>query len=130
VLKMFYAVACGLCGALGAWMITSPLSWYTEFPGGIPHTGPFNSHFIRDLGVGYSVAALGFGWCARHLDRCYPAHIGLTAFFTGHALIHLADLAAGHLPDVHWLVDTPLVFIPALLLIIFALPSVRQRLES
>jgi hypothetical protein len=128
MLKIFYTVACPLSLANGMWMLFSPLSWYTDFPAAVPHTGPFNPHFVRDLGVTYLVVALGFGWCALHLDRSRPVHLGLTVFFGGHALIHLVDILAGRLPDAHWLIDTPLVFMPALLLIVFAVPSIRRRL--
>ena len=128
MLKLFYMVACLLSLVNGLWMLCFPLSWYTDFPAAIQHTGPFNSHFVRDLGVAYLVVALGFGWCARYLDRARPVHLGLTLFFLGHALIHLADLLTGRLPGAHWLIDAPLVFAPALLLMISSAPSVRRRL--
>lgn len=128
MLKLFYLVACLLSLVNGIWMLFFPLSWYTDFPAAIPHTGPFNSHFVRDLGVTYLVVALGFGWCALNLNRSRPVHLGLTTFFAGHALIHLVEILAGQLPGTHWLIDTPLVFAPAILLIIFAVPSVRRRL--
>ena len=128
MLKIFYAIACLLSLANGAWMLSFPLSWYTDFPAAIPHTGPFNPHFVRDIGVAYLVAALGFGWCVLHLGRCRLVHIGLTVFFVGHALIHLVEILAGHLPSAHWLVDAPGVFVPALLLLILTVPSVRKRM--
>lgn len=128
MLKLFYILACLLNLVNGIWMLFFPLSWYTDFPAAIPHTGPFNSHFIRDLGVTYLVVALGFGWCALHLERSRPVHSGLTIFFVGHALIHLVEILTGQLPGTHWLIDTPLVFVPAILLIIFGVPSVRKRL--
>lgn len=128
MLKTFYMVACLLSLVNGLWMLCFPLSWYMDFPAAIPHTGPFNPHFVRDLGVVYLVVALGFGWCALYLDRSRPVHLGLTAFFVGHALIHLADLLTGRLPGAHWLIDTPLVFVPALLLMILSVSSVRRRL--
>ncbi len=61
MLKLIYSIACILSLANGAWMILSPLSWYTDLPAAIPDTGPFNHHFVRDIGVAYAVA--GFGWC-------------------------------------------------------------------
>lgn len=128
MLKPFYWIGCLLSLVNGVWMLLFPLSWYTDLPAAVPHTGPFNQHFVRDIGVAYIVAALGFGWCALHRDRARPVHIGLTAFFTGHALIHLADITAGRLPHSHWLIDAPSVFAPAILLIILLIPSVRRRL--
>jgi hypothetical protein len=128
MLKIFYAIFCFLSLVNGAWMLSSPLSWYTYLPAAVSHTGPFNPHFVRDIGVAYLVAALGFGWCALHLGRCRPVHIGLTVFFVGHALIHLVEILAGQLPSTHWLIDAPGVFVPALLLLVLAVPSVRRRM--
>jgi hypothetical protein len=128
MLKIFYAVFCFLSLVNGAWMLSSPLSWYTHLPAAVPHTGPFNPHFVRDIGVAYLVAALGFGWCALHPGRCRPVHIGLTVFFVGHALIHVFEILAGQLPSTHWLIDAPGVFVPALVLLILAVPSVRRRM--
>ncbi len=128
MLKLIYAIACILSLINGTWMLFFPLSWYTDFPAAIPHTGSFNPHLIRDLGVVYIIAALGFGWCATHLERCRPIHLGLTLFFAGHALIHVADIVTGRLPDTHWLIDAPGVFAPAVLLVVLVFPSVRKYL--
>ncbi len=128
MLKIFYFLAFLLNFVNGVWMLLFPLSWYTDFPAAIPHTGPFNPHFVRDLGVVYLTVSFGFAWCAQHLDRSRPVHLGLTFFFSGHALIHLFEIVTGRMPQSHWLIDTPLVFLPALLLIVLAVPSVRKRL--
>ncbi|MDQ2921222.1 MAG: hypothetical protein M3R52_06400 [Acidobacteriota bacterium] len=128
MLRVFYLVAGFISLVNGGWMLVFPLSWYEDFPASIPHTGPFNSHFVRDLGVAFIVVALAFGWSARNIDRAYPIHLGLTVFFTGHALIHVADIVAGRLPHSHLLIDTPGVFVPALLMLISAVPSVRGRI--
>jgi hypothetical protein len=55
-------------------------------------------------------------------------HLAITAFFTGHALIHLVDIMSGRLPHSHWLIDTPGVFLPAALMILLAVPAVRRVL--
>jgi hypothetical protein len=128
VLKLFYTIACIFNLANGAWMLFFPLSWYADLPAAIPHTGSYNAHFIRDLGVAFIVAGLGFGWCATHLDRCRPVHLGLTIFFAGHAMIHVADILTGRLPNTHWLIDAPGVFLPAILLVVLAVPSIRKYL--
>ena len=128
MLKLIYTIACLSSFFNGMRMLLFPLSWYRDFPAAVPHTGPFNQHFVRDIGVAYLVAALGFGWCALRPDRARPVHFGLTVFFLGHALIHLADILAGRLPHAHWLIDSPLVFAPALILLLLSVPSVRARL--
>ena len=130
MLKLFYVVACAINLLNGAWMLFFPQSWYNDLPADVPHTGPFNAHFVRDLGVAFLVAAVAFAWSARNIDRSYPVHIGLTLFFTGHALIHVVDIMTAHLPTGHWLTDLPGVFLPALIMIVLAVPSVRLRVAK
>ena len=130
MLKFFYLIACVFSLVNGAWMLLFPLSWYTGLPADIPHTGPFNSHFVRDLGVAFLVVSLAFGWSALHLEQSRPVHLALTVFFTGHALIHVADIVTGRLPNSHWLIDLPGVFVPALIMLVLAVPSVRKMVSS
>jgi len=128
MLKLIYLIFGLLSLVNGAWMLLFPLSWYTDLPAAVPNTGPFNPHFVRDLGVVFLIAAFAFGWSALNIDRSRPVHLALAAFFTGHALIHLADIVVGRLPHSHWRIDLPGVFVPALLMIVLAVPSVRRRL--
>jgi hypothetical protein len=109
-------------------MLLLPLSWYTDLPAAVPNTGPFNQHFVRDLGVVFLLIGFAFGWAALNIDRSRPVHLAITAFFTGHALIHLVDIMSGRLPHSHWLIDTPGVFLPAALMILLAVPAVRRVL--
>ena len=57
-------------------------------------TGPFNPHFIRDIGAAYLVAGTAFVWFATDRAR-EPAALAGAAFLALHALIHLWDAAAG-----------------------------------
>ncbi len=127
MLKLLYMFACVVSLVNGAWMLFSPLSWYTDLPAAVPDTGAFNPHFVRDIGVTYVVMTVGFAWCALNLDRCRPVHIGLTLLWGGHALLHLADILSGRLPASHWLIDTPTIFVPALVLAAFAVPAIWRR---
>ncbi len=111
-------------------MLLFPRSWYADFPADISHTGPFNPHFVRDLGVVYLVVALAFAWSARNVDQSWPVHLALMVFFVGHAFIHVLDIASARLPHSHWLIDAPGVFIPALIMIVLAVPRVRNRLGA
>lgn len=130
MLKVIYLVFSVLNLFNGAWMLIFPRSWYTDLPADVEHTGPFNAHFVRDLGVAFLVVGVAFAWSARNIDRSYPLHIGLTLFFCGHALIHLLDIGTGHLPATHWFIDIPGVFLPALIMIALAVPAVRHRLAT
>jgi hypothetical protein len=127
LLKLFYLIAAAGSLLSSVWMLAAPHSWYTDFPGGIPDTGPYNQHFVRDLGVVFAVCALGLAWCAFNLARCFPVHLGITAFMIGHALVHVADLVTGRLPPHHWWMDTPGVFVPAAALGLLSLPLWRLQ---
>lgn len=128
LLKLIYWIFGLLSLINGTWMLLFPLSWYMDLPAAVPHTGPFNSHFVRDLGVVFVVVGLAFAWSALNVHRSGVVHLAITTFFTGHALIHLADILTGRLPNSHWLIDMPGVFVPALVMIVLAVPSVRKRL--
>ena len=123
-MKALLWLFCGVNVANGVWMLVAPYSWYADLPAAVPDTGPFNLHFIRDIGVTFALLGSGFGWCATNLARCYPVYVGLTAWLGGHAILHIADIIAGRLPHARWGIDTPAVFLPALLLLVLALPPV------
>jgi hypothetical protein len=99
-------------------MLASPESWFTGIPAAVPDTGPFNPHFVRDLGVVFTICGLGLAWCAGNLERALPVHVGITLFYAGHAATHVADIMAGRLPAEHWLIDAPAVFAPTILLVV------------
>ena len=118
----------GLLGIANAlWMLTGPHGWYEGLPAGIPDTGPFNAHFVRDVGAAY--ATFGIALCfAAEQPRLRQSAAAITALFYGlHALIHVADLLAGRLDAKHWLIDTPGVFLPALFLVWLAMPGRYQE---
>ena len=102
LMKTLFGFFVLLSVANGLWMLAAPYAWYVALPASVPDTGPFNPHFVRDIGVTFVILGAGFGWCATHLDRCYPVHLGLTAWFIGHAAIHAADILTGRLPYSHW----------------------------
>ena len=49
-----------LLAANGVAMLFASLAWYDAVPG-VPATGPFNPHFVRDIGAIYLACALGPG---------------------------------------------------------------------
>jgi len=112
----------------GIWLLTAPESWYKDLPAGVPDTGPYNGHLIRDLGLVFVLIAGGFVWCAARLPQSRPVLFVITAFFVGHAILHMLDLLGSRLPHSHWKMDTPAVFLPALLLIILVFVT-RDRVH-
>lgn len=103
--------------ANGVWMLADPAGWFTGIPAAVPDTGPFNPHFVRDVGVAYCVTGIGLAWCAQNLDRALPVLVGIVLFNAGHSVTHVADIIEGRLPASHWLIDIPGVFAPTAALI-------------
>ncbi|MDD9892516.1 MAG: hypothetical protein OXT49_03245, partial [Gammaproteobacteria bacterium] len=77
-----------------------------------------------------TVCAIGLFCCARHLDISRPVFLVITLFIAGHALGHVVEIIAGLLPHSHWYIDIPLVFLPACLLTLAALPKNWARLTQ
>lgn len=110
--KRALAALLGAAGAAnGALMLAAPALWYDSVPG-LAHTGPFNPHFVMDIGVAYLVAGLALmarAWRARY----WPAAVAGAAFMIGHAAIHVLDVMTERTGNVA--VDVWLVIVPALL---------------
>lgn len=86
-----------LFGANGAAMLLAPLPWYDAVPG-VPQTGPFNPHFVRDIGAVYLMGALGMAWFAWRPAQGWAAMAATAAWLTIHAAIHVYDATCGATP--------------------------------
>jgi len=103
----------------GAFMLIDGARWYDSVPG-LAHTGPYNPHFVADIGAAYLVAGLALiarAWRPRY----WPAAIAGAAFMVAHALIHVADLTLQRSGNPN--VDVFLVILPSLLAFWSALPA-------
>jgi len=109
-----------LAAANGVFMLVAPAAWYAIVPG-VPDTGPFNTHFIRDIAAAFLVAGGALVWCARDA-RARPAALGSAAFFTLHALVHLSDAITGRESIYQAVHDLPTVYLGALLALWIAWP--------
>lgn len=122
-------VLAALLGAVlavnGVVMLAYPLAWYGAVPG-VPGTGPFNPHFVRDIGCAYLAGGAALLWfSARREAR--PA-VAVAALFLGlHALVHLWDMAAGREPWSHLLADLPTIFLPPALAAWLARPMSAEE---
>jgi hypothetical protein len=86
-----------LLGANGLAMLAASLAWYDAVPG-VTATGPFNSHFIRDIGAIYVTCALGLAWFAWRPRQGWPAMAAAAAWLTMHAAVHVYDATCGTSP--------------------------------
>lgn len=94
-------------------MLADPAAWYAATPG-VTHTGPFNPHFIRDIGLAYLTLSLLFAAAAAAPRHAFILTGVATLYLALHALLHVWDIAAARLPLDHILVDAPGVFLPPL----------------
>jgi len=64
-MRVTLAIGFGLLlAANGFLMLFDPAQWYAMVPG-VPETGAFNPHFVRDIGAAYVVAGVAIAWLAR-----------------------------------------------------------------
>ena len=113
-------------GANGLAMMLAPATWYELIPG-VTETGPFNTHFVRDIGAAYLVAAGGLLWFAIDV-RGRAAALAGAAFLGLHALVHLGEAVAGH-HAAHLARDLPGVLLPAALCLWLAWPRRPMNME-
>lgn len=111
--------------ANAVWMLASPESWYHDVPAAVPDTGPFNAHFVRDIGIAFATVTIAFGWAAFAPRWRTPLVVVATVFLAGHALLHAIDTLRGALDADHWLLDLPGVYLPAIVLVPIALRLLR-----
>ncbi len=102
--------------ANSVWMFVDPMHWYTDLPAGVPDFGPFNPHFVRDIGCAFATAGVALLGAARWPQWRVPLAASATFFFAAHAILHVHDTLRGLVDSHHWWLDLPGVYLPALLL--------------
>ena len=107
----------------GSAMLLAGPSWYVNVPGA-SETGPYNQHFVQDIGAAFLVAGLALA--ARAWRPAYwPAAVAGAGFLAAHALIHLVMIATGH--DNHAGVDLAAVVLPSAIAFYSAFPAQGER---
>jgi hypothetical protein len=108
-----FAITGAVCVVNALWMLVGPLHWYRELPAAVPDTGPFNPHFVRDIGCAFLAVGAALGWAA-FAPRWRTPLVAIAALFLGgHGLLHLYDTLRGALGHDHWWLDAPGVYLPA-----------------
>ena len=118
----------GLLGAFnalnGVVMLADGRRWYESVPG-VVFTGPYNAHFVQDIGAAFLAAGLGLlarAWRVQY----WPAAIVGAGFLVLHAAIHvimLVGMMLGLCSDEAWPTDIALVIAPAALALFVSLPG-------
>jgi hypothetical protein len=115
-----------LAGVLGVFnaingliMLFDPAGWYSRVPG-VPATGPFNLHFVQDVGLAFLASALGLLALAWRRNL-WPAALAGSGFLVFHALLHVWIIAQGH--TRHAAFELAIVVAPAVLALLASWPT-------
>jgi len=120
-----FAILGGVTFANALWMLAGPMHWYHALPAAVPDTGPFNPHFVRDIGCAFLAVGAALLWAAR-APRWRPPLVAVSALFlVAHGALHVYDTLRGALPADHWWLDLPGVYAPALVMAFAAVTFTR-----
>ncbi|GLX79088.1 hypothetical protein tinsulaeT_24280 [Thalassotalea insulae] len=95
-------------------MIIDPETWYWMVPG-VPDRGPFNQHFLRDIGFIYLLIGIAFLYGAFYPNNRFTIWLVPTIWLVTHATFHLWEIAVGICGPEFFLQDFPGVTLPAVL---------------
>jgi hypothetical protein len=105
--------------ANGLMMLVAGPFWYQSVPGAA-ETGPFNPHFVQDIGAAFLVSGLALAIRAWR-PVYWPAAVAGAGFLAAHGLIHLAAIVTGH--DHHAAFDFVAVVLPSAIALYAAFPT-------
>jgi uncharacterized protein YjeT (DUF2065 family) len=109
------ALALGVAAvANGLFMLAAPEAWYFAVPG-VTTTGPFNQHFVRDIGLIFLFVGTAFLAGAALPRHRVVLWLAPTLWLWGHALFHFWEVAVGICGPSALARDFPAVTLPALI---------------
>jgi len=127
--RLLAALLAVTMGGNGLVMLAAGRWWYGAVAG-VPETGPFNPHFVKDIGAAYVVVGAAFAWLAWRPSPTARGGALAAALFLGlHAGIHLAEALGSPAGPADIVRDFPGVMLPALLAVwvAAAYPSEETR---
>jgi len=100
--------------------------WYDHVPGVIA-TGPYNAHFVRDIGSAYLVAGGAMAAYLAWPRTAWSAVVASAAFQLLHVGVHVFDAACGTKPFADVARDFAGVYLPAILTALIAFRKPTQK---
>lgn len=120
----------GLLGAAmfvnGLVMLYNPAFWYFAVPT-VPATGPFNQHFIRDIGLIYLLVGTGYVAGVYKPAQRIWMWTAATAWLAAHGFFHLWEIGAGICGPETIVQNGHAVYLPAIIGLAGILLDVRQQ---
>ena len=111
--------------ANGIYMLASPEEWYFAVPG-VTTTGPFNQHFVRDIGLIFLFLGGAFLVGAARPELRVAFWAAASIWLSGHALFHFWEVAVGICTADAIPRDFPAVTLPAIIGIAITLWAMRD----
>lgn len=114
-----------LAEANGVFMLVSPEAWYFAVPG-VTDTGPFNQHFIRDIGLIFLFVGTAYLFGVVEPRYRVISWAAPTLWLSGHALFHYWEVAVGICGPSVLIRDFPAVSLPAALGVLLTLWAIAD----
>ncbi|WP_018237186.1 hypothetical protein [Ensifer sp. BR816] len=115
-------------GANGILMLVAPELWFHTVPD-VDQIGPFNAHFVRDIGLGFVAAASVLAVAAWRGGRGTVLW-SATIFLAGHAGLHLIEMAQHGIALSAALRDGLLIVVPGLMPLVLSVTGARQEVRA
>jgi hypothetical protein len=132
MLKSFCLALAAVLGvaalANGVYMLVAPESWYFAVPG-VTTTGPFNQHFVRDIGLIFLLLGSAFLVGAARPQSRVVLWGAAAIWLSGHALFHFWEVAVGICSPAVIPRDFPAVSLPAIVALSLTLWAIAQSRE-
>jgi len=116
-------------GANGIFMLVSPANWYFAVPG-VTTTGPFNQHFLRDIGLIFAMIAAALIVGVARPPMRVPLWSAAALWLAGHAFFHFWEVAVGICGPYALARDFPAVTLPALIVAALAFWAWREQASA
>lgn len=113
----------------GVFMTMAPESWYWMVPG-VPDRGPFNQHFVRDIGFIYMLAGAAFIYGSVYTRHRLTLWLMPTAWLVCHAIFHIWEVVVGICGPESLVEDFAGVTLPALLALGLIYGSYRAQVNE
>ena len=113
----------------GLVMLADPVRWYFAVPG-VTTTGPFNQHFLRDIGLIYAIVGVGFLiGIVRRAERA-ALWAAATLWLVGFSLFFFCVVSVGFCGYSALLRDFPGVTVPAIFALALTLAAFRTNARA